>query len=107
VQKFTWNTQSFEKDWINKEIDNTDVMVPVVSAASRMIYLASKKDGVYEYVGVDWDSGEIKGRWPFPDDSRKWNAYGGITALMEDGRLADRRRVCDQALENWQRTIIG
>jgi hypothetical protein len=89
VQKVTWNTKtrSFEKNWINWEIDNTDVMVPVVSAASRMIYLASKQNGVYEYVGVDWDSGEIKARWPFPDDSRKWNAYGGITALLEDGDL--------------------
>ena len=89
AQKFTWNpgTRSFEKNWINNEVDNTDVMVPVVSAASRMIYLASKKDGIYEYVGVDWDSGEIKARWPFPDDSRKWNAYGGITALLEDGDL--------------------
>ncbi len=90
AQKFTWdtNTRSFIKNWIIKDdIDNTDVMVPVISAASRMIYLASKKDGIYEYVGVDWDSGEIKARWPFPDDSRTWNAYGGITALLEDGDL--------------------
>ena len=89
IQRFTWDTQtrSFKKNWINKEIDNTDVMVPVVSAASRMIYLASKQDGIYEYVGVDWDSGDIRARWPFPDDSRKWNAYGGITALLEDGDL--------------------
>ena len=62
-------------------------MVPVISAASRMIYLASKQNGIYEYVGVDWDSGAIKARWPFPDDSRQWNAYGGITALLEDGDL--------------------
>jgi hypothetical protein len=90
IQKFTWNpdANSFEKNWIIKDdIDNTDVMVPVISAASRMIYLASKQNGIYEYVGVDWDTGAIKARWPFPDDSRKWNAYGGITALLEDGNL--------------------
>lgn len=89
VQKVTWNTKLklFEKNWINREVDNTDVMVPVVSATSRMIYLPSKKDGIYEYVGLDWDSGAIKARWSFPDDSRKWNAYGGITALLEDGDL--------------------
>jgi len=89
VQKFTWNsrTRSFEKNWINNEVDNTDVMVPVISAASRIVYLASKQNGIYEYVGIDWDSGQIKARWPFPDDSRKWNAYGGITALLEDGDL--------------------
>ena len=89
VQKFIWNTQTkaFEKAWVNNDIDNTDVMVPVVSAESGMIYLANKQDRNYEYVGLDWDTGAIKARWPFPDDSRKWNAYGGITALLEDGDL--------------------
>jgi len=89
AQKFTWNTKtrSFEKNWINNDIDNTDVMVPVISAQSSMIYLASKRDGIYEYLGVDWNSGETKARWTFPDDSRQWNAYGGITALLEDGDL--------------------
>lgn len=87
--KFNWNTRtkSFEKAWVNKEIDNTDVMVPVISAKSNMIYLANKENGNYEYVGLDWDTGAIKARWPFPDDSRKWNAWGGITALLEDGDL--------------------
>ena len=89
VAKFNWNTRtkSFEKAWVNKEIDNTDVMVPVISAKSNMIYLANKENGNYEYVGLDWDTGAIKARWPFPDDSRKWNAWGGITALLEDGDL--------------------
>src|SRR4029078_2297567 len=42
VHKFTWNTKTrtFEKNCINSEIDNTYVMVPFISAASRMIYLA-------------------------------------------------------------------
>ena len=89
VQKFIWNTttKAFKKSWINNEIDNTDVMVPVISASSSMIYLANKQDGLYEYVGVDWNTGSIKVRWQFPDESRKWNAYGGITALLEDGDL--------------------
>ena len=62
-------------------------MVPVISASSSMIYLANKQDGLYEYLGVDWNTGSIKARWQFPDESRKWNAYGGITALLEDGDL--------------------
>jgi hypothetical protein len=62
-------------------------MVPVVSAATNMTYVASKTNGRYEYVGLDWDTGEIKARWQFPDDSRKWNAYGGITTLLENGDL--------------------
>jgi hypothetical protein len=62
-------------------------MVPAVSAKSSMIYLASKTDGVYEYVGLDWMTGRVKARWPFPDKSRKWNAYGGITSILEDGDI--------------------
>ncbi len=89
IIKFTWDParRVFAKEWINKEIDNTDVMVPVISAASQMVYLATKKDGRYAYVGVDWMTGETKAVWLFPDESRKWNAYGGITALLEDGDL--------------------
>ena len=49
--------------------------------------MANKANGMYEYVGVDCDTGAIKARWGFPDDSCKWNAYGGITALLEDEDL--------------------
>jgi len=64
-------------------------MVPVVSAATGLLYAAHKdKDkGVYQYVGLDWSTGEIKSRWTFPDDSRRWNALGGITTIMENGDL--------------------
>jgi hypothetical protein len=87
VVKFNWNprTRAFEKAWVNREIGNTDVMVPVVSAASGMAYLANKVDGHYEYVGLDWSTGKIKARSQFPDDNRKWNTWGGITGLLESG----------------------
>jgi hypothetical protein len=89
IEKFTWNptTHAFEKAWTNTEVDNTDIMVPVVSAATGLMYAANKEHGVYEYVGIDWKTGEIKARWPFPDDSRKWNALGGITTIMDNGDL--------------------
>ena len=32
-------------------------------------------------------TGELKERWIFPDDSRLWNAFGGITTILEDGDL--------------------
>ena len=85
AQKFSWNvqTRAFEKAWTNSEVDNTDVMVPVISTKSGMVYIASKRDGNYEYLGVDWETGEVRARWPFPDDSRVWNAYGGITCLSK------------------------
>jgi hypothetical protein len=87
VQKFIWNgeTRSFERAWLNREIDNTDLVVPVVSAATAMIYFASKRDCRYEFVALDWHTGELKARWPFPDDSRLWNVYGGGNAVLVGG----------------------
>ena len=89
VQKFTWDPKEkkFEKAWVNMEVDNTDIMVPVVSAATNLIYCATKISGNYAYVGLDWTTGETKQTWLFPDDSRKWNALGGITTILEDGDL--------------------
>jgi hypothetical protein len=62
-------------------------VVPVVSAATGLVYFASKRDGRYEYLALDWESGDEKARWPFPDDSRKWNAYGSGNILLDDGTL--------------------
>ncbi len=89
VQKLTWDTttKSFEKTWLNTDIDNTDVVVPVVSAASRLAYFASKHDGRYEYVALDWETGEDRARWLFPDDSRQWNAYASGNIILDDGDL--------------------
>ena len=39
------------------------------------------------FVGLDWLTGEIRARWIFPDDSCIWNAFGGITTILEDGDL--------------------
>ena len=68
------------------QVDNSDVMVPVVSAPTGLLYCASKDNGDYEY-GFDWETGEIKQTWQFPDDSRAWNAFGGITTILDDGDL--------------------
>jgi hypothetical protein len=89
VQKFVWNpdTRRFEESWINEEVDNSDIMVPVVSAATGLMYCAHKENGDYQYVGLDWMTGELRQRWIFPDDSRLWNAFGGITTVLENGDL--------------------
>jgi len=87
AQKFVWNTRtrSFEKAWFDNRVDNTDGVAPVVSAANHLAYLASKLNGRYEYVALDWDTGELRAHWPFPDDSRKWNAYRVGNVILEDG----------------------
>ena len=65
IQKLVWNPEktAFEKAWMNEEIDNTDWMVPGISAASGEMYVAHKEHGDYQYVGLDWKTGAIKDRW--------------------------------------------
>jgi hypothetical protein len=89
IEKFDWDpkTRSFKKAWINPDIDNSDIMVPVVSAATGLMYAAHKENGRYQYVGLDWETGEVRARWIFPDESRRWNAFGGITTVLENGDL--------------------
>lgn len=89
AQKFIWNPDDrrFVQSWINNEVDNSDIMVPVVSAATGLMYCAHKDHGDYQYVGLDWLTGELKQRWMFPDDSRRWNALGGITTVLDNGDL--------------------
>ncbi len=89
IQKFVWDSEAnaFRESWLLPDIDNTDWMPPAISPKAGMLYIADKHKGNYEYVGVDWESGEIKARWIFPSDSVLWNNWGGITTLLEDGDL--------------------
>ncbi|WP_205959734.1 hypothetical protein [Flammeovirga aprica] len=89
IQQFVWNTEEnkFEKSWTNMTIDNTDTMVPHVSAKSNVIYFANKVGLNYEYTGLDWNTGEMVGRWKMPTESAYYNNWGGIGYFLEDGDL--------------------
>ena len=89
AQKFEWNAEGnrFEEGWFLEDIDNTDWMPPAISAQNGLAYVATKVDSVYEYRAIDFETGETVARWPFPDDSVRWNNWGGITTLLEDGDL--------------------
>jgi hypothetical protein len=89
MQKLVWNPDQdrFEKAWVLEDIDNGDLVIPVVSAASNRVYAASKEDGDYVYLGIDWTTGVIRERWELPDDSRLWNPWGGFATLLEDGDI--------------------
>lgn len=89
IQKFNWNPakNAFEKSWTDMTVDNTDMMVPHVSSKSRVLYAANKVGLRYEYVGLDWETGALKGRWTFPTDSALYNTWGGIGYFLEDGDL--------------------
>lgn len=75
IQKFNWNSvdNKFEKPWTNLTVYNTDVMVPHVSSKSKVLYAANKVGLRYEHVGLDWATGEVKGRWTFPTDGALYN----------------------------------
>jgi len=89
AQKLDWDPQAnrFVESWMRPDIDNTDWMPPAVSPHNGLAYVANKVDGTYEYLGVDWSTGETVARWTFPDDSVLWNTWGGITTLLSDGDL--------------------
>ena len=87
IQKYEWLTDEnrFVESWSIDEVDNTDWMPPAVSTANGLVYIANKRNDTYEYFAADWQTGEIKATWEFPDDSVLWNNWGGITVFLEDG----------------------
>jgi hypothetical protein len=89
AQKFEWKSDEnrFVEGWFLADVDNTDWMPPAISPQNGLAYMATKVDSVYEYLAVDFETGEVVARWPFPDDSVRWNNWGGITTLLEDGDL--------------------
>ena len=89
MHKFDWlpDENRFVLDWTLDYVDNTDWMPPSVSPQTGLAYIAHKENGRYEYQAIDWETGNLVARWRFPDDSVRWNTWGGMTALMEDGDL--------------------
>jgi hypothetical protein len=89
IQKLVWNPEkvAFERAWTNPDIDNTDWLVPSISAATGEMYVAHKERGDYQVVGLDWKTGVVRDRWELPDDSRAWNGYGGVATILDNADL--------------------
>ncbi len=87
IQKYEWlpRENRFVESWSIADVDNTDWMPPAVSAANGLVYIANRRNDTYEYFAADWETGEKKATWVFPDDSVLWNNWGGITVFLEDG----------------------
>jgi len=87
IQKYDWLAAEnrFVESWSILDVDNTDWMPPAVSSANGLVYIANKRNNVYEYFAADWNTGEKKASWQFPNDSVLWNTWGGITVFLEDG----------------------
>lgn len=86
AQKYRWlaDENRFIADWSIADIDNTDWM-PAGISSNGLVYFANKRHDIYEYFAADWETGEKVATWRFPDDSMKWNTWGGITVFLEDG----------------------
>ena len=50
-----------------------------------MIYATAMENCEYQYLGLDWETGTVKGLWPVPNDSREWNGALSFMTLLEDG----------------------
>ena len=89
IQKLVWSPEklAFELAWTNPDIDNTDWLVPSISAATGEMYVGHKEHGDYQVVGLDWATGAVKDRWELPDDSRAWNGYGGVATILDNADL--------------------
>jgi len=89
IQKLVWSPEklAFEPAWTNPDIDNTDWLVPSISAATGEMYVGHKEHGDYQVVGLDWATGAVKDRWELPDDSRAWNGYGGVATILDNADL--------------------
>ncbi len=87
IQKYEWlpGENRFIESWSIDDVDNTDWMPPALSTANGLVYIANKRDDNYEYFAADWETGEKKATWQFPDDSVLWNTWGGITVFLPDG----------------------
>lgn len=87
IQKYQWlpDQNRFIESWLISDVDNADWMPPAVSTANGLVYIANKRDDVYEYFAADWVTGEKKATWEFPNDSVLWNTWGGITVFLDDG----------------------
>ncbi|MEZ5568088.1 MAG: hypothetical protein R3E54_07090 [Halioglobus sp.] len=89
IQRFNWLAAEnrFERGWLIPDVDNTDWMPPAVSTANGLVYIANRRNDTYEYFAADWETGEKRATWTFPDDSVLWNNWGGITVFLPDGDL--------------------
>ena len=87
IQKYEWlpHENRFVESWSIADVDNTDWMPPAVSAANGLVYIANRRNDTYEYFAADWETGEKKATWLFPNDSVLWNNWGGITVFLPDG----------------------
>jgi len=88
VERFRWNgaADRFERVWARADVASPSC-VPVASAASRQVYVQSAEDGRFEFLGLDWDTGETRTRLRLPR-SQAYNGAYMLVQFLPDGDVA-------------------
>ena len=86
VQKLRWNSVSkqMELAWVNNLINFNNVIT--YSAGSNLAYGTGRKNCIYYFWAVDWDTGEVKIQLPLGDSS-KYLDQGNQISLNDDRSL--------------------
>jgi hypothetical protein len=85
VERFRWDgaAHRWARAWARPDVASPS-MEPLVSAGSRQAYVQSAEDGVFAFVGLDWDTGETRTRLELPRTQAMNGAYM-LIQLLPDG----------------------
>lgn len=87
VERFRWDgaAHRWTRVWARPDVASPS-MVPLVSAGSRQAYVQSAEEGVFAFVGLDWDTGETRTRLELPRTQAMNGAYM-LIQLLSDGDI--------------------
>lgn len=85
-QKFEWDpkTKTLKSAWVNSEVTSPNC-VPLVSAASNMVYLSGARDNQWTLEAIDWGTG--KSAFHFILGGARFNSFYSQPQIDMDGRV--------------------
>jgi hypothetical protein len=86
VQKFEWDpvARSFKEAWVNPDVSSPNC-VPIVSYASKMVYLIGARHNRWTLEALDWASGASAFHYVIGD--QRYNSLFAGTQMDERGRI--------------------
>lgn len=83
VQKFRWNpqTRSLDLIWATDQINFNNVMT--YSAGSNLVYGSGRRDCIYYFWGLNWDTGNVELEVPL-GDSKDYLDQGNQVTINDD-----------------------
>jgi hypothetical protein len=88
VERFRWDraTHRWQRVWARADVASPSC-VPVMSGATRQVYVQSAEHGRFEILGLDWDSGATRTRLRLPP-SQAYNGAYMLVQFLADGDIA-------------------